>query len=50
VLLLGVVLTPATLAGAWAGRKTLGRISDRFFVLLVEIGLVAAALVLILRG
>ncbi len=50
VLLLGLVLTPATLAGAWAGRKTLGRVSDRLFVLLVEIGLVAATLVLIVSG
>src|SRR6185369_16559071 len=28
VLLYGAVLTPATLAGAWAGRKVVGRISD----------------------
>ncbi|MFI1992920.1 TSUP family transporter [Actinoplanes sp. NPDC020271] len=48
VLLLGLVLTPATLAGAWAGRATLGRLSDRLFVLLVEIGLVAAGMLLIL--
>lgn len=47
--LLGAALTPATLAGAWVGRRIVGRISDRLFVLLVEIGLVAAA-VLFLAG
>lgn len=44
VLLHGAALTPATLAGAWAGKKLVGRISDRVFVLLVEAGLVAAGL------
>ena len=49
VLLFGVALTPATLAGAWLGKKIVGRISDRVFVILVEIGLVAAG-VLFLAG
>ncbi|GIF46033.1 hypothetical protein DFJ67_5464 [Asanoa ferruginea] len=44
VLLLGAALTPATLAGAWAGKKVVARISDRVFVILVEAGLIAAAL------
>jgi uncharacterized membrane protein YfcA len=44
VLLLGLVLTPATMAGAWAGKRTVDRISDRVFVLLVEGGLLAAGL------
>ena len=48
VLLLGLALTPATLAGAWAGRRTVGRISDRLFVRLVEAGLVAAGLLFLL--
>jgi uncharacterized protein len=42
VLLYGVALTPATLLGAWVGKKIIGRVSDRVFVLLVEIGLLAA--------
>ncbi|MEU7926692.1 sulfite exporter TauE/SafE family protein [Micromonospora sp. NPDC049801] len=42
VLLYGAALIPATLAGAWVGKKVVGRISDRLFVLLVEIGLLAA--------
>jgi uncharacterized membrane protein YfcA len=43
VLLYGIVLTPATLLGASVGKRIVGRISDRVFVLLVEIGLLAAA-------
>lgn len=42
VLLYGVALTPATLLGAWTGKQVVGRISDRLFVLLVELGLLAA--------
>ncbi|WP_412544430.1 sulfite exporter TauE/SafE family protein [Longispora sp. K20-0274] len=44
VLLLGAALVPATLAGAWAGKRIVGRISDRVFVRLVEAGLVVAGL------
>jgi uncharacterized membrane protein YfcA len=43
VLLLGAALTPATLLGAAVGRRIVGRISDRVFVVLVELGLLAAA-------
>lgn len=42
VLLYGAALTPATLAGAWIGKKIVARTSDRVFVWLVEIGLIAA--------
>jgi len=42
VLFFGVALTPAVLLGAWTGKKIVGRISDQIFVLLVELGLVAA--------
>jgi hypothetical protein len=45
VLALGVALTPATLAGAWTGRKITGRSSDRAFGVVVEIGLVAEGLI-----
>jgi hypothetical protein len=44
VLALGVALTPATLAGAWTGRTITGRIFA-----LVEVGLVAAGLIFVLR-
>jgi uncharacterized protein len=44
VVLYGVVLTPATLLGAWVGRKIVGRLSERLFVSLVEAGLVIAGL------
>ncbi|MEV6491121.1 TSUP family transporter, partial [Actinoplanes sp. NPDC051633] len=48
VLLFGVVLTPATMAGAWVGRKIVGRISDRVFVILVECGLAAAGVLFLI--
>ena len=48
VLALGAALTPATLAGAWAGRKVVGRISDRVFVRLVEAGLLVAGVLFLL--
>ena len=48
VLVYGIVLTPATLLGAWAGRKVVGRISDRVCVLLVEAGLLAAGLLFLI--
>lgn len=48
VLLYGVALTPATLAGAWVGRRIVGRISDRVFVALVEIGLLAAGVLFLI--
>lgn len=42
VVLYGVALTPATLLGAWVGKRIVSRISDHVFVVLVEIGLLAA--------
>ncbi|WIN00639.1 sulfite exporter TauE/SafE family protein [Actinoplanes oblitus] len=42
VLRYGLALTPATLAGAWVGKRIVGRISERTFVFLVEAGLVVA--------
>ena len=48
VLLYGAALTPATLAGVWAGKRIVGRISDRVFVLLVEAGLVAAGILFLI--
>ena len=43
VLLLGLALAPATVAGTWVGKRLVGRLSDRLFVHLVEAGLVVAA-------
>ena len=48
VLLLGLALVPATTAGTWVGKRIVGRISDRVFVLLVEAGLLAAAVLFLL--
>ncbi len=43
VLVRGLVLTPATLAGSWVGERVVGRI----FVVVVEVGLVVSALLLL---
>jgi uncharacterized membrane protein YfcA len=48
VLVFGVALTPATLAGAWVGKKIVGKLSERVFVVLVEIGLIAAGVLFLL--
>ncbi len=50
VLLYGAVLTPATLLGAWLGKKIVNRVDDRVFVLLVEIGLLAAGVLFLVGG
>jgi uncharacterized membrane protein YfcA len=47
VLLLGAAMTPATLAGAWAGKRIVAWISDRVFVILVEVGLAVAGLLFV---
>lgn len=49
VLLYGAALTPPTILGAWAGKKIVGRFSDRAFILIAEIGLLAAG-ILFLAG
>jgi uncharacterized protein len=48
VVVLGLLLAPATMVGAWVGRHLVHRISERIFVLVVEVGLlVSAALLLV---
>lgn len=47
VLVYGLALTPATLAGAWTGKRILDHTSERLFVALVEVGLVAAGALLL---
>jgi uncharacterized membrane protein YfcA len=44
VVLFGLLLTPATIAGAWVGKKLVDRLDDRVFILLVEAGLVVSGL------
>jgi uncharacterized membrane protein YfcA len=48
VLLFGLALTPATLAGAWVGKHIVGRISERVFVVLVEGGLIVAGVLFLI--
>ena len=47
VLVLGLLLSPPTMLGAWAGRHVVRRISPRAFVLMVEVGLVVSAALLL---
>jgi uncharacterized membrane protein YfcA len=47
VLLLGVLLAPATMLGAWVGRLVLRRISEQTFVVVVEVGLLVSAVLLL---
>ena len=47
VLVLGLLLAPPTMLGAWAGRHVVRRISADAFVLVVEIGLVVSAALLL---
>ncbi|HZM80414.1 MAG TPA: sulfite exporter TauE/SafE family protein [Candidatus Limnocylindrales bacterium] len=44
IVLYGVLLTPATVAGAWVGKKVVDRLDDKVFVLLVEAGLLVSGL------
>jgi uncharacterized membrane protein YfcA len=48
VLLYGAALTPATLAGAWAGQQLLTKVGDQLFVRLVEAGLVISGALFLL--
>jgi len=48
VLIYGAALTPATLAGAWVGKKLMTRITDRVFVVLVELGLIVAGVLFLI--
>lgn len=47
VVAMGAVLTPATMLGAWVGKRTVDRISEQLFVTLVEVGLAVSALLLL---
>ncbi|MFI7108302.1 sulfite exporter TauE/SafE family protein [Nonomuraea sp. NPDC050227] len=47
VLLLGLALTPAVVAGAWLGRRTVARMNAQALVLVIEAGIVVAAILLI---
>jgi len=49
VLVYGAVLTPAILAGAWVGRKIVGKLRDKVFVVIIEVGLVAAGALLLVQ-
>ncbi len=48
VLMIGAAMAPATIAGTWVGRRLIERVSAAAFVLVVEAGLVVAAVLLVL--
>lgn len=50
VLVRGCALAPCMIVGSWLGKRIVDRASERTFVLLVELTMVAAGLLLILRG
>jgi uncharacterized membrane protein YfcA len=50
ILLIGAVLTPATIAGTWTGKKIVDHLPSSAFVLLVEAGLITSGLLLLWHG
>lgn len=48
--LIGLALAPAAAAGAWTGKQFVDRLSSPVFTVLVEAGLVASGLLLLVRG
>lgn len=47
---IGLALAPATIGGDWVGKRILDRISERLFVVLIEIGLLVAGVLFLVRG
>ncbi|MDR6864679.1 sulfite exporter TauE/SafE family protein [Phycicoccus sp. 3266] len=45
---LGAVLAPATMLGAWTGKRLVHRMDERVFTVLVEVGLVVSGVFLVL--
>ena len=48
--LIGLALAPAASAGAWLGKRIVDRLPVAVFVAVVEVGLVAAGLLLLIGG
>jgi uncharacterized membrane protein YfcA len=48
--LIGLALAPAAAAGAWTGKQLVDRLPVRVFTVLVEAGLVASGLLLLVKG
>ncbi|MEH0420591.1 sulfite exporter TauE/SafE family protein [Streptomyces sp. B21-083] len=48
--LIGLALTPASMAGAWAGKNIVDRLPTHVFVLVVETGLITSGLLLLVTG
>lgn len=50
VLLVGLGLGPIMIAGSWAGKRIVDRLPERVFVAIIELTLVTAGLLFLLRG
>jgi hypothetical protein len=48
--LIGLALAPAAAAGAWLGKRIVDRLPVPVFIAVVEVGLVAAGLLLLIWG
>jgi uncharacterized membrane protein YfcA len=46
----GLALGPIMVLGSWAGKRVVDRLPERVFVLLIELTLVAAGLLFLIRG
>ncbi len=46
----GLALAPVIVAGSWLGKRILDRVSERVFVLLIDVVLVVSGTLLIVRG
>lgn len=50
VIVVGLALTPIMIAGSFAGRRVVDRVSPRFFVGLIEVVLVIFGAIFLARG
>jgi uncharacterized membrane protein YfcA len=46
----GLALGPVMIAGSWVGKRIVDRIPERVFVLIIEVTMVAAGLLFLIRG
>jgi hypothetical protein len=49
-IVVGLALGPIMIAGSYAGKRVVDRLPERVFVLLIEVTMVAAGLLFLLRG
>jgi hypothetical protein len=47
---IGLLMAPAMIAGSWIGKRIVDRMPERIFVAVIEVVLVVAGLVFLIRG